>query len=180
MVHKAQEETKAEYYLEKGLFYSRWIMTPFYVGLMAAIALLLIKFFQEFAHMAERVLSMRDTEVIIGVLAMVDMALVANLLLIVAYVGYNHFVSKLGSTEHKDHPAWLNKIDYAGLKIKVMGSIAAITAIKLLRVFMAYGREDNPYTEHDVMWMLIIHIGIAITGVLAAWMDKVAHESKGV
>ena len=169
-------ENKIEVALEKGLFFSRWVMTPFYVGLLLAILMVLVKFVQQLSYMTVNVVTMKESQIIIGVLKLVDMALVANLMLIVAYVGYDHFVSKLGSPQHKDHPSWLDKIGYSGLKIRVMGSIAAITAIQLLRVFM----DPTQYREDTIKWMLVIHGGVGLSGVLLAVMDKIAHSAKEI
>ena len=170
------EDNKVEVAIEKSLFFSRWLMTPFYIGLILGILMLLVKFVQQLMYMAMDVVSMPESQMIIGVLKLIDMALVANLMLIVAYVGYHHFVSKLGSPDTKDHPSWLEKIDYSGLKIKVMGSIAAITAIQLLRVFM----DPSQYSASDIQWMLMIHVGVVVSGLLLAIMDKIAHSAKEI
>lgn len=170
------EESNFEKAVEKTLFVSRWLLTPFYIGLVLAIVFLLVKFWQEFLHMSLHVSSMPESDIIIGVLRLIDLALVGNLLIIVAFVGYDQFISRLGSPDKKDHPGWLDKIDYTGLKIKAMGSIAAIAAIRLLRVFM----DVTKYSETEIFWMLIIFISIPVTGVLLAFMDRIAHQTRDI
>jgi len=161
----------AEYNLEKGIFLGRWLLAPFYIGILMAILILLAKFFQEFLHALPNIFDLSESSVVLLVLSLVDMALVANLLLMVAFVGYDHFVSDLMYKNDKDYPTWLGSIDYNGLKLKAVGSIAAISAIQLLRVFV----DIKQYSSEEIMWMVIIHLAVALSGVLLAVMDKLAH-----
>lgn len=165
-------DNRIENTVEHTLFVGRWLMTPFYLGLIFGIGLLLVKFGQEIIHLSYGIVDISESRVILGVLALVDVTLVANLLLIVAFVGYHHFVSRLGDADHKDHPTWLEKIDYSGLKIKAMGSVAAIAGIQLLRVFI----DIKQYSESEVYLMIFILLAVAVSGVLLAVMDKIAHS----
>ena len=126
---------KAEQRLEKTIFNSRWLLAPFYLGLVLGIILLFIKFFQELWHMITHVLSASEADVIVGTLALIDMSLVASLLLIIIFSGYEIFVSKIDTANYEDRPQWMGKIDFSGLKLKVIGAIVAISAIDLLKVF---------------------------------------------
>ena len=95
---------KTEQRLEKIIFNSRWLLAPFYLGLVLGIILLFIKFFQEMWHMITHVLSASEADVIVGALALIDMSLVASLLLIIIFSGYEIFVSKIDTGDHEDRP----------------------------------------------------------------------------
>ena len=126
-----------ENWLEKMLFASRWILAPFYLGLAASLLVLLIKFIGELAHIALHAFTATESEVILGVLALVDLALTGSLIIIVIFSGYENFVSKIDHSGHKDWPTWMGTIDFISLKLKVLSSIVAISAIQLLKQFMA-------------------------------------------
>ena len=121
--------------LETGIFASRWLLAPFYIGLIIALALLLLHFLIELAHFVPKVPRAEQSEVILGVLGLVDVTFTANLILIVIFSGYENFVSKINTAEH-DRPDWMTKVDFSGLKQKLMTSIVAISAIQVLKAFM--------------------------------------------
>ena len=114
---------KVEHTLERLIFGSRWLMAPFYLGLIVCLAVLLVKFVQEMVHIVPGVLQMRETEVILAVLTMVDLSLAGNLLLMVIFAGYENFVSRIDVADEKDRPEWMGKVDYSGLKLKLIASI---------------------------------------------------------
>src|SRR3546814_6565619 len=105
-------------------------MAPFYLGLAIGIVLLLIKFLQELFHAVTGVIGMSESEIVLSILALIDLSLAANLLLLVIFSGYENFVSKLDIGEHRDRPEWMGKIDYSGMKLKLVASIVAISAIQ--------------------------------------------------
>ena len=152
------------------MFASRWLLAPLYLGLVGSLLFLLLKFGQEFLHMAFLVKDMSDREVILGILSLVDITLIANLLLMVIFSGYENFVSKIDVLNHKDRPDWMGKVDYSGLKLKLIGSIVAISAIDLLRSFM----NLEQMADRQIKWMLIIHATFILSGVLFAIMDRIA------
>lgn len=176
--------------LEVLIFNSRWLLAPFYLGLVAGILILLIKFSQEFFHLIPNVLSGPDSEIVLAILTLVDMSLVANLLIIIVFSGYENFVSKIDTAGHEDRPDWMGKVDFSGLKIKVIASIVAISAIELLKAFVNVGNlgtpgEDWRWTVEDkaLAWKVGIHFLLVISGVLFAIMDWIAestpkHDSK--
>ncbi len=173
-----------EHFLEIIIFNSRWLLAPFYLGLVAGIVILLIKFAQEFFHVAGHALSGSESEVILAILTLVDMSLVANLLIIIIFSGYENFVSKIDTAGHEDRPEWMGKVDFSGLKIKVIASIVAISAIELLKAFVNVSNlgtpgEDWRWTVEDkaLAWKVGIHILLVISGVLFAIMDKVAEST---
>jgi len=173
-----------EHFLEIIIFNSRWLLAPFYLGLVAGIVILLIKFAQEFFHVAGHALSGSEGEVILAILTLVDMSLVANLLIIIIFSGYENFVSKIDTAGHEDRPEWMGKVDFSGLKIKVIASIVAISAIELLKAFVNVSNlgtpgEDWRWTVEDkaLAWKVGIHILLVVSGVLFAIMDKIAEST---
>jgi len=154
--------------LERLIFASRWIMAPFYLGLVVSLAMLLVKFLQELIHVAPGVFSMSESEMILAILTLIDLSLAGNLLLMVIFAGYENFVSKIDTGDHEDRPDWMGKVDFSGLKLKLIASIVAISGIQLLRTFM----DVQNTSDRDLQWMLIIHVTFVVSGVLLALMDK--------
>jgi uncharacterized protein (TIGR00645 family) len=163
-----------ERFFERVIFQSRWLMAPFYLGLVVALLILLIKFVAELWHSLFGVLELKGTETILLVLDLIDMSLAGNLLLMVIFAGYENFVSKIDTGD--DHrPAWMGQVDFSGLKIKLVGSIVAISAIHLLRSFMNMEVMDKA----DIAWQLAIHMGFVVSGVLMALMDRISAGGAG-
>ena len=172
--------------LEVLIFNSRWLLAPFYLGLVGGIVMLLVKFTQELFHVLPNIFSSTETEVVLAVLALVDLSLVANLLLIVVFSGYENFVSKINTKGHEDRPEWMGQVDFASLKIKVIASIVAISAIELLKSFVNLSillktGGDTPaiWSEADqaIAWKVGIHVVLVITGLLFAYMDNISERT---
>ncbi len=158
--------------IEGLLFKSRWLLTPFYVGLMLALVLLLVKFTQKFMDLLLKTLETSGTEMILSILSLIDLVLIANLLLMIIFSGYENFVSKIDIVEgHVDKPEWMGKVGYSDMKLKVIGSVVAISSIELLRAFMTV----NDLDKVDLMWLVIIHMSFVLSGVLFALMEWLAH-----
>lgn len=164
--------------LEKVIFNSRWILAPFYLGLVLGVFLLFIKFAQELWHLATHVVTASEADVIVGILALVDMSLVGSLLLMIIFSGYEIFISKIDTGDHKDRPDWMGKVDFSGLKLKVISAIVAISAIDLLKSFMDISLTMNDADTNSLKWKVIIHMAFVVSGVLFAIMDKVAGDTK--
>lgn len=167
---QTRQMKKVERGLELLMFNSRWLLAPFYIGLVVAVGLLLIKFAQEFVHLLAHVFTSSESEVVLAVLTLVDMSLVANLLLIIIFSGYENFVSKIDTGDHEDRPEWMGKVDFSGLKVKLIASIVAISAIELLKSFVNVAALDN----RELMWKVGIHVTLIVSGVLFAVMDRIA------
>lgn len=157
--------------LERGLFASRWLMAPFYVGLVVALAALLVVFFHELFRELPLVLSMKAEDAILMALTLIDLSLAANLLVIVILSGYENFVSKIDTASHADRPEWMGTVDFSGLKMKLIASIVAISAIALLKSFLKLTEPNVPLDEPRLMWLVIVHLSFVISGVLLAMMD---------
>ena len=169
---------RIETQLESTIFKSRWLLAPFYLGLVFSIILLFVKFVQEFWHMLSTVIVAPESEVIVGILALVDMSLVASLLLMIIFSGYEIFVSKIDVSSHEDKPDWMGKVDFSGLKLKVIGAIVAISAIDLLKTFMNIPGQLTDADSRMLFWKVTIHMAFVISGVFFALMDKVAGDTK--
>ncbi|WP_027313764.1 TIGR00645 family protein [Balneatrix alpica] len=160
--------------LERLMFASRWLLAPIYLGLVGSLLVLLANFSLEFWHLLEKLFSAKSSEIIVGILSLVDMALVANLLLIIIFSGYENFVSKIHCAEHEDRPEWMGKVDFSDLKIKLIGSIVAISGIELLKAFVSVA----DLTNEQLAWKVAIHLVFVLSGVLFALMDKLTHGKK--
>ena len=161
--------------LEAVLFGSRWLMAPFYLLMVVALGMLLVKFTQETWHIVTHTLSMTESDAVLAVLSLIDITLTGNLLLMVLFAGYENFVSKMDVRDHPDRPEWMGKVDFAGLKLKLIASIVAISGINLLKNFMALdGMQMSPGKEQQLFWMVIIHLVFIASGVMLAFMDKIA------
>ncbi len=162
--------------IERGLFASRWMMAPMYLGLALALVILVWIFLMELGSFVLIVPVMTVNDAILGVLALIDLSLAANLLLIVIFSGYENFVSRMDLADHKDRPDWQGEVDFSALKLKLVASIVAISGIHLLKVFMDVGK----YPPDQIRWMVIIHLVFVISGVLLAAMDWIANHAKSL
>ncbi len=159
--------------LERFIFASRWIMAPFYLGLVVCLVMLMLKFLQELLHMIPGVFAATDSEVILAVLTLVDLSLAGNLLLMVIFAGYENFVSKIDTADSEDRPEWMGKVDFSGLKLKLIASIVAISGIHLLKSFMNIEKVDKT----ELAWLVGVHMAFVVSGVLLAFMDYLVEVS---
>lgn len=164
---------------ERGLFASRWLMAPMYLGLVVALAMLTVIFLRELVYYAPQILTLSPEKTILVVLTLIDLTLAANLLLIVMFSGYENFVSKFDFDAGTDRPEWMGKVDFGGLKMKLIASIVAISGIHLLKRFMEIGEPSSPpIDERSLMWLTGIHLTFVVSGVLMALMDWLQSRSK--
>ena len=159
--------------LERLLFASRWLLAPLYLGLVGAIVVLLWYFGVEFLHLLA-VLIHGGGSVVVSVLSLVDLVLVANLLIIIIFAGYENFVSKIDTGDNEDRPDWMGHVDFAGLKMKLIGSIIAISGIDLLKAFVAVGDTNN----EQLAWKVGIHVTFVFSGLMFAIMDWLGGPKK--
>jgi uncharacterized protein (TIGR00645 family) len=167
-------ESSMEKIFERVLFAGRWIMAPFYAGLMLTLLILLYSFVTELLHLAAQLPQLKAGDVILGVLSLIDLSLAGNLLIIVIFSGYENFVSKIDHADMAEKLEWQGTVDFSSLKLKLVASIVAISGIHLLKVFM--NLEHTP--PENVKWMVIIHLVFVISGVMLALMDKLATATK--
>lgn len=164
-----------EHGMELLIFNSRWLLLPFYLGMVAAIGLLLVKFVKSFISAVSVVFDGSGGEAMIAILTLVDITLVANLLLIIIFAGYENFISKIDTGGHEDRPDWMGHVSFSDLKLKLIGSIVAISGIEVLKYFVNVKNS----TEHELMWVVIIHLTLVFSGVMFALMDRISGAKHG-
>ena len=162
------DQLLAERLIERTLFASRWLLAPIQLGLIAGLVVLLIKFVQKTVDLVSHVLTTGGDDAILGVLALVDLALSAGLVLMVMFAGYESFVSRIDSGNVSDKPEWMGQVDFGDLKLKLMASIVAISAIHLLGSFM----NIEHMSDRDLAWSAGIHMSFVVSAVLLALMDR--------
>jgi uncharacterized protein (TIGR00645 family) len=168
--------------IEKLLFASRWILAPVFLGLSLALVALGIKFFMELYHLLHDVWSMGESDLVLMLLALVDMVLVGSLVIMVMFSGYENFVSALDVDTGGERFSWLGKLDANSLKLKVASSIVAISSIHLLRSFMQAPQTDEdgipiPGWEDKLMWLVIIHLTFVVSAVMMGVLDRLTAKS---
>ena len=169
--------------VERLLYASRWLLAPVYLGLSMALVILGIQFFVELYHAFGMVLGATaghnglpagEADIVLSLLALVDLALVAGLIVMVMFSGYENFVSKLDvETKGAEKLDWLGKLDAGTLKLKVAASIVAISSIHLLRKFMEV--EDTGDTQ--LMWYVIIHMTFVLSALLMGVLDRITGKA---
>ncbi|MEI2635370.1 MAG: TIGR00645 family protein [Methylotenera sp.] len=180
-----QENTKMkrpELFLEHFMFSSRWLLVPFYLGLIAGIGLLLIKFGKAFFALLPVVFEGDGNSALLGILSLIDITLIASLLLIIIFAGYENFVSKIDTGDNEDRPEWMGHVGFSDLKLKLIGSIVAISAIDLLKYFLNVKEVlTQANGNNELAWLVGIHLTLIFSGVMFALMDRIAagnHTSK--
>ncbi len=163
-----------ERWLETVLFASRWLLAPFYVGLVIALGGLLLVFIRDVYDEMSHIMSMKVQDAILMALSLIDLSLAGNLILLVTFSGYENFVSKMEAAKVGDRPDWMGTVDFSGLKLKVIASIVAISAIALLKAFMQLLEPDSTLDLRKLQWLVIVHLTFVISGVLLATMDWLA------
>jgi uncharacterized protein (TIGR00645 family) len=166
--------------LESALFASRWVLAPFYVGLVIALVGVLGVFGVDLWHELVHLFAVEPGKLaeagIVMALSLIDLSLAGNLLLIVIFSGYENFVSRIDTANHEDRPDWMGTVDFSGLKMKLIASIVAISAIALLKSFLVLG-DEGVHDEKSLYWQVVIHLTFVASGVLLALMDFIAAKS---
>src|SRR6201995_5303839 len=155
--------------LESLIFNSRWLMAPFYFGLVISLAVLLFKFGVVLWEFIVHAPGAKESDIILGALSLIDLSLTGNLILIVVFSGYENFVSKIDPGGHPDWPDWMTKINFGGLKQKLMASIVAISAIQVLKAFM---NIDTVFDPSKLAWLVGVHLVFVISAFMLAMSDR--------
>lgn len=171
------------------IFASRWLQAPLYLGLIIAQAVYVVLFCVELWHLIESTIlagSFEETTVMLSVLALIDVVMIANLLIMVIIGGYETFVSKIRVSGHHDEPDWLSHVNANLLKVKLAISIISISSIHLLKTFIEVGSMENGivtnaagrviYSSEGVMWEVLIHLAFIVSALALAWIDKMSHS----
>ena len=176
--------------LPRLIFSSRWLQLPLYLGLILAQAVYVFHFLAELFHLVEAafgsvdalgklvasvgykstvsVTSLNETIIMLVVLALIDVVMISNLLIMVIVGGYETFVSRLNLEGHPDQPEWLSHVNASVLKVKLATAIIGISSIHLLKTFI---NADN-YTEKVLMWQTLIHVTFLLSALAIAWTDR--------
>jgi uncharacterized protein (TIGR00645 family) len=160
---------RIERVIEAVIFHSRWILAPFYLGLIVSLVLMFVHFARQLAEFVLHIGTAKESDVILGVLGLVDLTFTANLIVIVIFSGYENFVSKLESND-RDRPDWMTKVDFGGLKQKLMTSIVAISAIQVLKAFM----NVDKYGNTALGWLVGIHVVFVVSLLVLALADRLS------
>ncbi|MBK7844654.1 MAG: TIGR00645 family protein [Bdellovibrionales bacterium] len=163
---------KLENIFEVIIFSSRWIQAPIYGGLIVGSVLYTYKFLVELLHLCATVNSVTEEVLMLGVLTLVDIAMVLNLLTMVIIGGYATFVSRIHLENHEDRPDWLEKINAGTLKVKLAGALVGISGIHLLKSFVDIGKKD----PEQIKWQIVIHVVFLFSTLALAYTEKVLHS----
>jgi uncharacterized protein (TIGR00645 family) len=161
-------KTAVERGMERAIFMSRWVLAPFYLGLALALFALLYDFVVRVVHMVENLQGSGHDTIIIAILGLIDLSLTGNLVLMVMFAGYEGFVSKLHMDDDTERLDWMGQIGFGDLKLKLMTSIIAISAIRLLETFM----DIENLNDRALAWTVGIHVTFVVSGLLLALMGR--------
>ena len=161
---------RVERAFENVIFGSRWLLAPFYLGLSVSLCVLLVKFVQQAVELLIHSISTDGSEIILGILSLIDLSLMANLLLMVIFAGYESFVSRLDVDGQQDRLGWMGQIGFGDLKLKLMTSIVAISAIQVLEGFMHVSR----LSDRELAWSVGLHLAFILSAVMLALMDRLS------
>ena len=166
----ARHASPIERLIERTIFGSRWLLAPFYLGLILGLVTLLAKFALQVVALLGHVLSGGGNEVTVGILSLIDLSLKANLVLMVVFAGYESFISRLDVDKDGGRLAWMGQVGFGDLKLKLLASVVAITAIHLLEGFLNVEHRS----DRDLAWLVGIHMAFVVSAVLLALMDRIS------
>ncbi|MCA3071893.1 MAG: TIGR00645 family protein [Rhodocyclaceae bacterium] len=161
-----------ELMVERIILASRWILVVFLLGLAAALAVYAVSFLYKFAKVAGGMFTLTDSEMILAMLAMIDSALVASLIVMVMISSYENFVSRFD--RGGDDVSFLGKLNAGSLKIKVASSIVAISSIHLLQIFLNAPQYDN----EKIMWATIVHLAFVASALILGYLEQIMSKLK--
>lgn len=183
--------------LPKLIFASRWLQLPLYIGLIAAQGIYVYHFWVELVHLIEaafgnqqalaalvtsigyntsvQITSLNETIIMLVVLALIDVVMISNLLIMVIVGGYETFVSRMNLEGHPDQPEWLSHVNASVLKVKLATAIIGISSIHLLKTFI----NAANYTDKVLMWQTLIHVAFLLSAMAIAFTDRLLHQAGG-
>ena len=151
------------------IFFSRWLQAPLYFGLIVAQGVYVYHFMLELWHLIAQATTISENELMLAVLALIDVVMIANLLIMVIVGGYETFVSRLNLQNHPDEPEWLSHVNAGVLKVKLAMALIGISSIHLLQTFI----NASKLPERVMMWQVIIHLTFVVSAVIMAWTDRI-------
>ena len=162
-------------YIRASLFFSRWLLAPFLLGLLVCLFLLMYRFFADLFELAVKLPNSDWHEVVTGVLNLVDITLTANLILIVIFSGYENFISKIDAADHPDWPEGLTQVDFGALKQKLLASIVGIAAVDALAWYFDL---QNTTDTARLGWALAFPLMFVAALLMLAIADWIGRRSK--
>lgn len=155
--------------MEGFIFWSRWLQAPLYLGLIVAQGVYVYQFMHELAHLLIKIGSLKESEIMLIVLGLIDVVMIANLLIMVIVGGYETFVSRLNLNGHEDQPEWLSHVNAGVLKVKLAMALIGISSIDLLRTFI----NADQMEDRVIFWRVAIHVTFLVSAIALAWADKI-------
>ena len=152
---------------------ARWLLLPLYAALLLSVLGLYVMVGRELIHLIEVLPNVTEADVVLAILALLDLVLIANLLVMVAVSSYESFISRIHSADETDKPEWLGKLDSSNVKVKVALSIVMISAIHLLRAFMNEQQTDR------LIVLAGVHLVFVGSALLLAYIDKIGRTGPG-
>jgi uncharacterized protein (TIGR00645 family) len=163
--------------IEFCIFASRWAQAPIYMGLIVGSGLYVYKFIDELVTLAMNAQRFTETEVMLGILGLIDISMVMNLLIIVIIGGYSIFTSRIDFDEQEDRPHWIDNLDADRLKVKLATSLASISGVHLLKTFIDIHSEAKTGNFEPLKYEIIIHLVFIVSAVMLAWIARIlAHD----
>ena len=156
-------------YIQSAIFFSRWLLAPFLLGLLVCLLLLLYRFFGDLYALALEMRGSSWHDVVTGVLNLVDLALTANLVLIVIVSGYENFIRRIAPADYPDWPEGLTQVDFGELKQKLLGSIVGIASVDALAWYFDLEKIGD---TSKLVWALSFPLVFVIIMVLLAIADR--------
>lgn len=168
------------------IFWSRWLQAPLYLGLIVAQGVYVYHFMVELSHLVAGAREIKETEIMLIVLGLIDVVMIANLLIMVIIGGYETFVSRLKLKEHPDQPEWLSHVNAATMKIKLSMALIGISSIHLLKTFIGVSNVEIPPNvsaavaeqmvlggQVEVKWQVVIHVTFLLSAIAMAFTDRI-------
>jgi len=177
------------------IFASRWLQLPLYLGLIVAQCVYVFHFWVELVHLVEAVFgnqaalaqlvssigyksdftvtALNETIIMLVVLALIDVVMISNLLIMVIVGGYETFVSRLNLEDHPDQPEWLSHVNASVLKVKLATAIIGISSIHLLKTFI----NAANYDEKVLIWQTLIHVTFLLSALAIAYTDRLMSQA---
>jgi uncharacterized protein (TIGR00645 family) len=159
--------------IQSVVFFSRWLVAPFLLGMVFALLLIIYRFFADLFLLAAKVPTLKWHDLVFDVLNLVDLTLTANLVLIVIFSGYENYIRKVNPAEHRDWPDGLVDVDFSSLKQKLLGSITAIAAVDALAWYL----DLDKYSDTSKLgWVIAFPLMFVIAMVLVALADRLSRR----
>lgn len=159
--------------ISRVIFTSRWLQAPLYLGLICILGAYVYRFLGELFELIIHLNGSTDTQIMLGVLELIDVVMIANLLIMVIMGGYETFVSNLDLDAHPDQPEWLDHLDAGAMKIKLALALIGISSIHLLRTFI----DPSKYTDTSVGWQVGIHVTLLVSALAIAYTNRLMAKS---